>query len=301
MMTTSSPSHPGVGQCAWCGAAVSISDLSCPGCGASIGCSTRTTDSGWSELAPIRDMAKLRVGSSTCQIEGLYVPVADFNLAAGDGVYFAHHSVLWKDPPVEVRRMPLAGAFSRMLSGLPIVMAEAQGPGHIAFSRDEAGEMIALPLQPGQAIDVREHLFLAATHSVGYSWFTTGIWFTTSGGKDSKTHYPCGRFMDRFTAGEQPGLLLLHAAGNVFIRTLAEGQTLLIKPTAFVYKDPHVHLSLLVNYPTGASSLYPQRVIWLHLAGPGRVAVQSAYEPMEEGGQSVTSTSGQPTIPRRAW
>ena len=137
----------GVSQCPWCGAAVSSADLSCPGCGATVQRSKRATDSGWNELPPIRDMARLQVGSSTCQIEGLYVPVADFNLAAGDGVYFAHHSILWKDPQVEVRRMSLKGALNRLFAGLPMVMTEAHGPGHIAFSRDEPGESILI--EPG--------------------------------------------------------------------------------------------------------------------------------------------------------
>ena len=54
---------------------------------------------------------------------------------------------------------------------MPLVMTQAQGPGHIAFSRDAPGEMIALPLQPGQAVDVREHFFLVATANVTYDWF----------------------------------------------------------------------------------------------------------------------------------
>ena len=36
-------------------------------------------------------MARLQFGQSYCQIEGTYVPVADFNLVEGEGVYFAHH------------------------------------------------------------------------------------------------------------------------------------------------------------------------------------------------------------------
>lgn len=279
-----------VSCCPWCGAEIASAELSCPRCGAPVGRSKRPTNSGWMELPPIRDMARLRVGSSTCQIEGTYVPVADFNLAAGDGVYFAHHVLLWKDPQVQVRRMPLSGGFSRLLAGLPIVMTEAKGPGHIAFSRDEPGEMIALPLQPGQSVDVREHLFLAATSQINYGWFQTGIWFTTGSGNDRESHYPVGQFMDRFHAAAAPGLLLLHASGNVFVRTLAAGQTLLIKPAALVYKDPSVQMGLHMEYPIGGISA-SRRLTWLHLLGPGRVAVQSAYEHAEEGRGALTAQS----------
>ncbi|HEY2573794.1 MAG TPA: AIM24 family protein [Verrucomicrobiaceae bacterium] len=235
-------------------------------------------------------MSRLQVGNSRCQIEGMYVPVADFNLAAGDRIYFAHHVLLWKDPGVEIQRMSLKGAFSRLMAGLPIIMTEAHGPGHIAFSRDEPGEMIALPLQPGQSIDVREHMFLAATHQVAYDWFNTGVWFITGSGKEAEYHYPIGKFMDRFTAGDAPGLLLLHAGGNVFVRELLEHQTLLIKPTTLVYADPTVRMAMHIDYvgsPIGTPWSYSS-ILWLHLSGPGRVAVQSAYEPMEANGRTIT-------------
>jgi uncharacterized protein (AIM24 family) len=233
-------------------------------------------------------MARLRVGASTCQIEGIYVPVADFNLAAGDGVYFAHHVLLWKDPQVQIKRMPLQGAFTRAIAGLPVVMTEAHGPGHIAFSRDEPGEMIALPLQPGQGIDVREHLLLAATGNVHYDWFNTGVWYATQRDNDLDYHYPLGQYMDRFTALDQPGLVLLHASGNVMVRELAAGQTMLVKPTALVYKDRSVRMGLNVQYPSGYW-LSSHRVMWLHIAGPGRVAIQSAYEPVEDEGRAIAT------------
>lgn len=293
-----SHSHAPVSRCRWCGAVIDSSQLSCPGCGATVERSQKASDSGWIELPPIKDMARLRVGSSTCQIEGMYVPVADFNLASGDSVYFAHHVLLWKDVQVEIKRMPLAGAFTRMLAGMPVVMAEAHGPGHIAFSRDEPGEMIALPLDAGHAIDVREHLLLAATSNVNYTWFDTGLWVSSQRGTETEYHYPAGRYMDRFTALERPGLLLLHAGGNVFVRQLAAGQSLLIKPKALVYKDRSVSMGLNVQYPTGYRWM-SHRLMWLHLTGPGRVAIQSAYEPVEDEGRAISGYSA-PTPGRRA-
>src|SRR5262249_45608796 len=159
-----------------------------------------------------KDMAKLNFGKSVCQIEGLYVPVADMKLAAEDSVYFTHNVLLWKDPQVNLSAMSLKGAWKRLMGGLPLIMTQAQGPGHVAFSHDSSGELIALPLQPGQSIDVREHLFLAATTDIQYDWFQTNIWFKTQRGNDTETHYPLGQIMDRFGASNTPGLLLLHAA-----------------------------------------------------------------------------------------
>ena len=85
--------------------------------------------SGWAELPPIRDMAKIQFGQSFCQIEGNYVPVADFKLAAGDGVYFAHHLLLWKDDQVQISKMSLAKGWKRLFAGLPLIMTQAAGPG----------------------------------------------------------------------------------------------------------------------------------------------------------------------------
>lgn len=282
--------------CPWCTTVSDGTQLTCPGCGISIDVRNIVTDSGWIELPGRRDMTKLQFGNSYCQIEGSYVPVADFNLAPEDQVYFAHHVLLWMDPEVKIGAMGLKGAWKRMLAGMPLIMTQAQGPGHIAFSRDAPGELIALPLQPGQGVDVREHIFLVATGHVTYDWFQTNIWFTTKNGDDTETHYPLGVFMDRFVAPQAPGLLLLHASGNAFIRLLAPGETILVQPPALLFKDPMVRMQLHIEYP-GTNTWAPwrswsHRHLWLRLYGPGRVAVQSAYEPMEENGRNITGHSG---------
>lgn len=250
--------------------------------------------SGWAQLPPYKDMAKLQFGHSFCQIEGLYVPVADMNLAPGDGIYFSHHVLLWKDPQVEITTMPLAGSLKRLFAGMPLIMTQAQGPGHIAFSKDVPGELIPVPLQPGQALDVREHVFLVATHNVQYEWFNTGIWFQTRNGNETETHYPVGMFMDRFAAPQSPGLLLLHAGGNTLVRELAPGQTILVKPTALLYKDPTVGMQLHFEHPSArfvSWGSWSNRYLWLRLWGPGRVAVQSVFERMEGESRYITGWS----------
>ncbi len=280
--------------CAWCGSQSDGTQLACPGCGVAIDLKAVVTKSGWTQLPGRKDMAKLQFGNSYCQIEGTYVPVADMNLTAGDGVYFAHHVLLWKDQQVQVTTMPMKGAWKRLLAGMPLIMTQAHGPGHIAFSRDAPGEMIALPLSRGQSVDVREHLFLVGTHQVAYDWIDTGIWFQTGSGNETETHYPLGMFLDRFTAPQAHGLLLLHASGNVFVRELSAGQTILIKPTSFLFKDPTVQMHLHLERPqiTWSSwGSWGERYLWLRLHGPGRVAIQSVFEPVEGEHQYIRSHS----------
>jgi uncharacterized protein (AIM24 family) len=292
--------QPRTNTCAWCGTVNDGTQLSCRSCGASIDVRATITQSGWSRVPGRKDMAKLQFGNSFCQIEGKYVPVADMSLAAEDSVYFAHHVLLWKDTQVTMGAMSLKGGWKRMLAGMPIVMAQAHGPGHIAFSRDAPGDMIALPIQPGHAVDVREHLFVVATSQVAYDWFNTNIWFTSrvtngKGESENETFYPIGMLMDRFSASHTPGLLLLHSAGNAFVRDLAPNQTILIKPSALLFKDPTVQMQLHFERPGGIWNLWgswSERYLWLRLRGPGRVAVQSVFERTEGESGRIVNSSG---------
>jgi len=293
-LPTQSYAPPHANTCAWCGTVTDGSRLSCPSCGASLDVRVNATLSGWGEVPGRRDMAKIQFGNSSCQIEGLYVPVADINLAASDSIYFAHHVLLWKDTQVKIGTMPMKGAWKRMLAGMPVIMTQAQGPGRIAFSRDAPGELIALPIQPGYSVDVREHIFLVATGQVTYDFFQTNIWFATKDGDETETHYPLGMFMDRFRAQGAPGLVLVHGAGNVFVRSLRPQETILVKPTALLFKDSSVQMMLHMEVPNtnfGLFNFWSLRYLWLRLTGPGRVAVQSAFEPVEDNGKSITGTS----------
>lgn len=288
-------------KCQWCGALIdpgSTTGANCPKCGAAL-LARRSAPSlsGWLELPPRKDMAKLQLGNSSCQIEGLYVPAAEMNLAPEDSVYFSHHVLLWMDPQVRITTMSMKGGWKRMFAGMPLIMTQAQGPGHIAFSKDEPGELIALPLHPGQAIDVREHMFLAATSNVEYDWFQSQIWYQVKDDKETRTFYPVGPLMDRFFAPATPGLLLLHAGGSVLVRNLAPGEAILVKPTALVFKDPSVQMQLHLEHPNagifswGAWTARSIRSIWLTLTGPGRVAIQSVFERIEEETGNIVNTS----------
>ena len=280
--------------CAWCGTVTDGTPLSCPNCGASMDVRSTVTQSGWTEAPGQHDMARIQFGKSSVQIEGAYVPVIDVNLAAQDSVYFPHHVLLWKEPQTKVTTMSLKGAWKRMMAGMPVIMTQAQGPGRIAFSRDAPGEMMALPIQPGHSVDVREHIFVVASGTVVYDWFQTNVWFTTKNGDETETHYPLGMYMDRFHAPQAPGLVIVHGGGNVFVRTLGPGESILVKPTAILFKDSSVQMQLHMETPKGTFSLFgfwTLRYMWLKVSGPGRVAVQSAFEPVEDDGRAITSTS----------
>jgi uncharacterized protein (AIM24 family) len=281
--------------CPYCRIPSEGGGVTCQHCGAPIDVRARVAKSGWAEQPPIRDMAKIRFGRSSCQISGKYVPVAEMNLDPQDSVYFSHHVLLHCNPSVQLDMMKMQGGWNRALAGMPLIMMTARGPGHIAISADEPGETIAVPLMPNHSIDVVEHRFLVATSNVGYHWENSGVWYQTRNGDEQEWHYPLGRTMDRFTAQGGPGLLLLHAAGNTFIRDLRQGERILVQPGALIWKDRSVRMFLHFEYPHGqywfSSARWQAKSIWLTLEGPGRVAVNSVYEPPEMTG-GVTSTSG---------
>ena len=287
--------------CRYCRLPSDASGSSCPNCGAPVDVTAAVSASGWQEQPPVRDMARIQFGRSTCQIEGTSVPSADFKLAgpagaaeSGDWIYFSHHHVLWTEPTVQMQPMSMAGGWNRMRAGLPLVMLTASGPGHIALSEDAPGEIVAIPLQPGQGVWVREHRFLTATGNVAYSWDQSGIWIVTGSGDDRETHYPLGMYIDYFQAQAAPGLLLLHSPGNTFIRDLGPSETICIQPSALLYKDPTVGMQLHIEYPRAGglsfSGRYSYRQLWLRMWGPGRVAVQSVFERPEASNQ-ITSHS----------
>jgi uncharacterized protein (AIM24 family) len=233
----------------------------------------------------------LKVADMTVTIDGGLVPVADIMLGNQMPIYFEHHILLWKHPGVQIGFKSIKGAARRLFAGLQIFITEAQGPGNIAFSRDSVGQIVALRLQPGQMVEVREHQFLIATGNVDYG-------FTFVQGAANILFSRTGLFVDQFTARGGEGLVLLHGYGNVFEKMLAPGEALDIEPGAWLWKDPSVQmttttvagsqrggglLGAIGGMVAGAS------IILNRFIGPGRVGIQSMsyHPPTPEGAQQA--------------
>jgi uncharacterized protein (AIM24 family) len=247
----------------------------CPNCGAPVDVREVRDDSGWVEQPPIQDMARIQFGQSRCQISGSYVPVAELDLAPAERVYFSHHVLLWSDPATQLDTRQMPKDWARKRSGIPLVMLEAAGPGRLAISEDDPGEIIAVPLDAGESIDVVEYHFLAATAAVSYEQFRGGIWWSRGKGREREWVHPLGYYLDRFSA-EHRGLLLLHARGNVFIRDLAEDERIYVVPRALVYKDRSVHMNIHLERPESARAHW-RLLPLVRLIGPGRIAIQTQY------------------------
>ena len=233
----------------------------------------------------------LKIADMTISIDGQLVPVVDIMLGNQMPIYFEHHILLWKHPGVQIGFKSVKGAAKRFFAGLQIFISEAQGPGNISFSRDSVGQIVALRLQPGQMVEVREHQFLVATGNVDYG-------FTYVQGAANILFSRTGLFVDQFTARGGEGLLLLHGYGNVFEKMLAPGEALDVEPGAWLWKDPSVQmttttvagsqrgggiLGAIGGFMAGAS------IILNRFVGPGRVGIQSMsyHPPAPEGAQQT--------------
>ncbi len=203
-------------------------------------------------------------GSIQVKTNGELVPVTELTLGPSDTIYFEHHILLWMDPTVTISAKMLKGAARRIMAGLPVIVTEAHGPGRIAFSRDGPGQILFREIQPGQPLHVREHQFLFATASVNYAYYRVK-------GLASLMFGHSGMWVDVF---DGQGYLALHGHGNVFERMLAPGETMLVEPGAWLYRDASVQMTLVsLGLKTG---LLAGATVYLNqFTGPGRIALQS--------------------------
>jgi uncharacterized protein (AIM24 family) len=208
-------------------------------------------------------------GGVTYHLEGELVPVLHIEIGSTP-VYFEHHVLLWKHPSVSIGVKSLAGAFKRIISGMPIFMTEASGSGHIAFSRDGAGQIIPLHLTRGQSVDVREHQFLAATDSVDFT-------FNRVKGIGNILFGQSGLFIDTFAASGVDGVVWLHGYGNVFEVTLQAGEQIDVEPGGWIYKDPSVRMELETQSLSTGFFASGGQIFFNRFTGPGRVGIQSMY------------------------
>jgi uncharacterized protein (AIM24 family) len=203
------------------------------------------------------------------RIQGELVPVLHVWLDGSMPVYFEHHVVLWKDPPLQIG-MRGKGGFKRMLAGLPVFQTEARGPGEIAFSRDDAGHVFPLHLPAGTSVLVREHQYLAASGNLDYTYQRIKGFANMMVGNS-------GFFIDQFTASQQEGVLWLHGYGNVFEKTLAPGEQIDVEPGGWIYRDGSVQMEQTV-YGLRTGIFGGQgNMVWNRFSGPGKVGIQSMY------------------------
>ncbi len=282
-------------NCPTCQAPLTPGAKFCGNCGAPV--PQETTVGSYTEPLPESDNPRdpIVLGDMTLKVEGELVPVVDVELGRQQSVYFEHHILLWKQPQVTLGFMGLQNAGKRFFAGLQIFISTAQGPGNLAVSREAPGQIVALRLKPGMAVDVREHQFLMASTNINYDFY----WQT---GLANVFFSRTGLFIDRFTAQQGEGILLLHGYGNVFEKNLGPGEMLDVEPGAWLWKDANVQMTTVpVLQSSGGGGLMGALGAFVggialqmnRFVGPGRIGLQSMtyHEPAAEGAQQTGGTN----------
>jgi uncharacterized protein (AIM24 family) len=273
-------------ECKWCHGQSPSDATTCDRCGAPLDVRDKVSDSGWRQAPRLKDATKIPFGSSSLEVDGSVVPVAEVTLNPGDTVFFEHHVMFWKHDSVPMSVMTAPGGARRLLGDLPFVLSVAHGPGRLAFSRDAAGALVVLPVDPGVTVDVRGHALLVATGTMTYS-------FSKVAGLRTMLMAGTGMYLDQFSATAQPGLLVLHGYGNVFERTLAAGESIQLEAGAFLYKDSAVTLEVVnvdIAPPADAGGASQAMGAAKQVAGRGFRGLKAARELMSGG---VAGAAGQ--------
>ena len=217
-------------ECQWCHAHNLTEARSCDRCGAPLDQRDRVSDAGWRQAPRLRDLTEIHFGSSTVQIDGDMVPVAELALDAADSVFFEHHAMLWKDETVPMSVMDTPGGAKRLLGDMPFVLSVARGPGHLALSRTPQASSWFSRSMPRTVLELRGHALLVASGTMSYS-------YSKVPGLKTALLAGTGLYLDRFEATGEPGVIVVHGFGNVFERTLAEDEMIHVEPGGFLYKD----------------------------------------------------------------
>ncbi|MGH9121134.1 MAG: AIM24 family protein [Acidimicrobiales bacterium] len=266
-------------ECQWCHADNPTDARSCDRCGAPLDVRNLVSDAGWRQAPRLRDLTEIQFMASTAQIDGDMVPVAEMSLDPNDSVFFEHHVMLWKDDSVPMSVMSTPGGAQRLLGDMPFVLSVAHGPGRLAFSRDAAGELVVLPVDPGDQMELRGHAMLVASANLSYSYSkVAGV----------KTMLMAGTWMylDRFEAGNDSGVVVVHGYGNVFQRSLGEGDVIHVEPGGFLYKDASVRMEIVnvdIDAEEGSSKASQGLSAAKDIAGRGFRGLKAARALMKDG------------------
>ena len=87
---------------------------------------------------------------------------------------------------------------------------------------------------------------------------------------------------------------MVQVSDNAYVRDVAAGESILVKPPALLFKEPSVAMQLHVEYPAAGLKLwqtFTNRYLWLRLSGPGRVGLQSCYDHLQDPGTDFRDLS----------
>ena len=209
-------------------------------------------------LIPINTLSKSETfGGLTYQVKGELVPMLQIELELKP-IYFLQHSLVWKDPQVQVSPKILKEEFNRIVGNKPSFMVQAKGIGSIALSCDAPGKIFTIPLKAFESFDVKDNQFVAASDNVEYSF--TKLQKVSDFFVGAKATY-----IDNFLCKQGEGIVWLYGKGNVFEFNLKEGEQIDLEHSRWIYKNKSVKMEISED----------NHLILNRFTGPGRVGIQT--------------------------
>ena len=201
------------------------------------------------------------------QIRGTIAPAVEWELDGSYTLFFEHFVLMYRDPKVHITGSIPRGSLKRVIGKMPVVLAKASGHGRLGLGRNAPGEIVGVRVAPGEALEVREHQFLAATDTLSYGFRRVrGISNLLFGGNSF--------FVDSFQARRDAGVVWVHGHGNLIEVELGQDEHLDVEPSRWCYKDASVRMTTV---PIKVSArLFASTAFMLNrFTGPGRVGLQT--------------------------
>jgi len=204
------------------------------------------------------------------EITGSTMQTLLVQLAAGEAMYTERGGMAWLsnvDMDTGTKGSLMKG-LGRMVSGESLFMTTytaKQGGGQIAFAPEAPGSVLAMSLDPGQAMLCQRDAFMCAEEGVDLSMhFHQRLGAGLFGGE--------GFFLQRVKG---PGYVFFEIAGEAYETTLEPGAVLSVDPGHIALFEPTVDFSItrvkgVRNMLLGGEGLFLAK-----LTGAGKVWLQS--------------------------
>ena len=203
-------------------------------------------------------------------ISGTVMQTVSIDLGRGETVYAQTHAMAWMDDGITMDTHTGGGLFAglkRAMSGGSLFITEysaVQG-GNVAFAPRFPGQILAVPLAPGQSLICRKETFLCAEKSVGLEIALQqrlGAGFFAGE----------GFILQRVTG---PGTVFLDLSGEVIEKTLGPGQRLRVHAGHIGMQEPTVSTDIQMVRGFRNALFGGEGLFLATLTGPGKIWLQS--------------------------
>lgn len=205
------------------------------------------------------------------QISGETFPIAEIHLSRGESVFTESGGMAWMSEGIKMAtntRGGLMAGLGRALAGESLFMVSyscERESGTVVFTPEAPGRILDYVLEPGQSLICQKDTFLCAEESVEMKiHFHKRLGAGLFGGE--------GFILQKVTG---PGHVFFAIPGEVYERTLGQGEKLLIDPGHIAMFEPTVDYE--INMVRGIKNvLFAGEGLFLAtLSGPGKIWLET--------------------------